>query len=122
MYGGQVWKILVGDEEEHGTVLYNFLYHLVHLPASSDDYIFVESEIRNQLVKRYGEAASGRIIDGQELPHVAIAFVTDSLRLVTSSPGYPSVDVVATERVFLVLGKGMPEGDLVYILLRLNLE
>lgn len=80
----QLWDIGAGDEEEHGVLLYNYLYYLTHYANNSLN------------TKTHEVTSSGN--------SVSIAF--------------PSPEQLSNESLFLVLGKGIPEGETVYILMK----
>jgi coiled-coil and C2 domain-containing protein 2A len=81
----QFWEIGAGDEEEHATLVYNYLYYL--------------------------SVASGE-------NKAALAEKDHHKGRKQQQSDYPSEEAVRGECVFLVLGRAIPEGDTVYILLR----
>lgn len=84
----QAWEVGAGDEEEHGTILFNYLYFL---------------SLNGNLL--------GANMDKRERRRNA-----DSLR--NKQGGYPDDDAIRDESVFLVLGEAYPEGDAVYVMVR----
>ena len=74
-----------GDEEEHGTMLYNYLY-----------YLQMQSKDKAGTV----QGANTR------------SAFTKSLKKMSTS--YPSDEFIASETLFLALGKASPEGPTVY--------
>ena len=91
----EAWETGAGDEEEHATLLYNYLYYLNHV-AASDESVAAGANLRHSRAQRQAQSRSER-----ERPQ-----------------SYPTEDAVRAERVFLVLGKAVPEGDSVYVMIR----
>jgi hypothetical protein len=84
----QAWEIGAGDEEEHGTMLFNYLYYMSlqgNLLGSNND----KKERRRN---------------------------TESLR--NKQGGYPDEEAIRDESVFLVIGEAHPEGDGCYVMVR----
>jgi hypothetical protein len=99
----QTWEIGAGDEEEHGVMLYNYLYYLAH---SNDQF-------------GQSSAGAGGTASKSGLLGVAGGGAAHTpAKEVKAGTGYPSDDFVKNETVFLVNGRGIPEGDTVYVLLR----
>ena len=88
----QAWDVGAGDEEEHATMLYNYLYYM----ALSGDLLGSNSAGKREVGRRQQS--------------------TESLR--TRKGGYPDDAVISDESVFLVLGEAHPEGDTVYVMVR----
>jgi coiled-coil and C2 domain-containing protein 2A len=87
----QLWEIGAGDEEEHAIMLYNYLRFLK--TSNGDNYIRgVDNNRRSSNVS-----------------------TTSGLRTVMT---YPSDEIIRNESLFLVLGRAIPEGDTVYLLMR----
>ena len=86
--GKEMWDIGAGDEEEHATTLYNYLYYL---------------NIKN----------ADRTVKSANAPNSS---VTRSIKDLSSS--YPTDEYVAKESLFLVIGNALPEGSAVYVLSR----
>ena len=80
----QTLEIGAGDEEEHATLLYNYLY-----------YFSVMGEVDNTSVK----------VRNRRQPR-------------SDAGAYPSPEAIRDENLFLVMGRGVPEGDTVYVLMR----
>jgi len=86
----QAWEVGAGDEEEHATMLYNYLYYFSLMGEASSS--------GGTGVRRGGRRPKAELNSGT----------------------YPSEEIVRSESVFLVMGKGMPEGDTVYVMMRDN--
>jgi len=84
----QAWEVGAGDEEEHATMLYNYLYYLSLTGEASSS--------GGTGVRRSGRRPKAELNSGT----------------------YPSEDIIRGESLFLVLGKGMPEGETVYVMMR----
>jgi hypothetical protein len=84
----QTWQIMGGDEEEHATILFNYLYYL-------------SLQARGEIAAATAGARGG----GAE--------EKDRFYL-----GYPSEEFIRNEELFLVIGEAIPEGNTVYILMR----
>jgi coiled-coil and C2 domain-containing protein 2A len=90
----QTWQIMGGDEEEHATILFNYLYYLS--------------------LKARGEVtAAGGAAGGGEKKKSSSSGERDRFYL-----GYPSEEFIRNEELFLVIGEAIPEGNTVYILMR----
>lgn len=88
----QTWQIMGGDEEEHATTLFNYLYYLS--------------------LKSRGEVPAGEGQD-KDKKSSSSSLARDRFYL-----GYPSEEFIRNEELFLVIGQAIPEGDTVYILMR----
>lgn len=85
----QTWEVGAGDEEEHGTMLFNYLYYL----------------------SLSGNLLGSNTDKGRERRRNA-----ESLR--NKQGGYPDEDAIRDESVFLVLAEAYPEGDAIYVMVR----
>lgn len=86
----QFWEIGAGDEEEHATMLYNYLRYFLTI-NQSNSFGLIESD--------------NPFLNGQSTHQ-------------EDYKDYPSNQYIKYEKIFLVIGKAIPEGDTVYILLR----
>ena len=87
----QAWEIGAGDEEEHGTMLYNYLL-----------YLSLNGQFKNNsntMVRRGNN--NGRSLDRRE-----------------RNGAYPDDDSIREENLFLIMGKAIPEGDTTYVMMR----
>jgi hypothetical protein len=89
----QTWEIGAGDEEEHAVLLYNYLYYLAHYTSPGG-----------------GGADAGAIVRSSSINEQSGATVM----------AYPTAEQLASETVFLVQGNGIPEGETVYVMLRIK--
>jgi len=85
----EAWDTGAGDEEEHAVILYNYLYYLQNVEGGGGG-----GDGANANVRKWGRR-------GDDKPS-----------------SYPSDEAVASESVFLVIGKAVPEGTSVYIMIR----
>lgn len=85
----QFWEIGAGDEEEHATLVYNYLYHLSIINGD------------NRGIVAPAENKKGK---------------KKSTPLAVTS--YPSDEAIRNESLFLIMGKAIPEGETTYILMR----
>jgi hypothetical protein len=85
----QAWEVGAGDEEEHGTMLYNYLYYL-----SLSGNLLGSATERGRDRKRNAESLRNR------------------------QGGYPDEDAIRDESVFLVLAEAYPEGEALYVMVR----
>jgi coiled-coil and C2 domain-containing protein 2A len=90
----QTWQIMGGDEEEHATILYNYLYYL-SLKARGEIQGGAGSKTGGESSKQPQESARDRFY-----------------------LGYPTEDFIRHEELFLAIGQAIPEGNTVYILMR----
>jgi coiled-coil and C2 domain-containing protein 2A len=87
----QAWEIGAGDEEEHGTMLYNYLL-----------YLSLNGQFKNNsnaMVRRGNN--NSRSLDRRQ-----------------RNGAYPDDDSIREENLFLVMGKAIPEGDTTYVMMR----
>jgi hypothetical protein len=85
----EAWDTGAGDEEEHAVILYNYLYYLQNVEGGGGG-----GDGANANVRKWGRR-------GDDKPS-----------------SYPSDEAVASESVFLVIGKAVPEGTSVYVMIR----
>jgi hypothetical protein len=90
----QTWQIMGGDEEEHATILYNYLYYL-------------------SLKARGGEVQGGGGGRGEGKKQSSNESSRDRFYL-----GYPTEEFIRNEELFLAIGEAIPEGNTVYILMK----
>jgi hypothetical protein len=88
----EAWDTGAGDEEEHAVILFNYLYYIHHVEGGGGDGESGGAGGAN--VRKWGRR-------GDDKPS-----------------SYPSDEAVASEAVFLVIGKAVPEGTSVYVMIR----
>lgn len=93
----EVWDTGAGDEEEHATLLFNYLYYLHHVDGS-DESIGAAANVRES---RTVKMRKSQLADAPTKP-----------------TSYPTPDFISKECVFLVIGKAVPEGDSVYVMIK----
>lgn len=102
----QLWEMGAGDEEEHGVALYNFLLYLTKLKQGK---------------KAIAEAVPASGAPTQEQQGDTNAPLSNSPsdgNQIFSCSKYPSVQEIMDESLFLVCGRGVPEGDTCYVLMK----
>jgi hypothetical protein len=103
----ELWEMGAGDEEEHGVALYNFLLYL---------------KMAQQGKKPTAEAASTAASppEGQNADRnqSTAGNATKEANQIFSCSKYPTDQEIMEESLFLSCGRGVPEGDTCYVLMK----
>jgi coiled-coil and C2 domain-containing protein 2A len=99
----QFWEIGAGDEEEHATMLYNYLYYLLYEGKSPIEH---------------SGGSGGATGSGGGGGASSSSSAAAPSRSTNGWDSYPSDDFVSNESMFLVLGNAVPEGKTTYVLMR----